>query len=287
MLLLASENSKLYKLPIGRATFALKDVYSRARALGLDDIAEPVKVALGDARWAMQLVMQFRSGHSGLYPPAATKMDGVVDHTVAGLGGYLEAQRRLFRGEARGDAAERLLRILFPDGVAAIVRLPYTAEHAQIEAMLQRAAADDLADDIARLPELAELLERLAERNREYGAILSTAAEAPTRDDLRKAKAVCQERVAQVAFMLISHYGLREPDKADERDHLLEPILKQNEAMRLARRRQRPIGDIDPETGEALDGGPVNEDGAPDSAVADADPDNLDGDAVQDDESAA
>lgn len=270
MLMAASDQPKLYQLPIGRATFALSDVHARALALGLDEIARLVEIALTDARWAMQLMMSFQSGYSSLYPPAAVRMDGIVDHVVVGVESYLQVQIRIYRGEPRGDAAERLRQVFFPQGVAAVTRLPFAEEHAQIAAILERAAADDLAEDIALLAELATLLARLAERNREYGEILSAGSKTPTNADLAEARARCQERVVQVIGLLISHYGLREPDKTAERDHLLEPILTQNEAMRQIRRRRRPPTDIDPDTGEPVDDPPV---------LADEDDDELDDDA--------
>jgi len=256
MVLLASENSNLYKLPITRAAFALETVRDRAQVLRRDDFIRLLEIALTDTRWAMQLVMSFRAGHTSQYPPAARKMDGVVDHLIVGGESYLQAQVRIYRGEPRGDAAERLLRIFFPRGVGAITRLPFVEEQAEVEALLQRAATDELADDIALLPELPDWLQRLTERNREYGALLGAAATVPTRTELRQAQAQCQERVTQVMFYIISYYGLLDPDNTEERDHLLEPIMQQNEAARLARRRHRSPGDVDPETGEELEGQP-------------------------------
>ena len=262
MLRPASELTSFYKFPMSRCEFALNGVRERALALGQDEIAQLAERAIDEVRRSMRIVLSFDGGHSGLYAPEARSLDVSVDRIIAALQGYLGAQIRAYHGEPRAAAATRISRVLFPNGVASVVRLPFAEEHAQINMLLERAADDDLAGDIALLPELPELLARLTERNREYGDALRAGTGVPTRDDVNEARATCQERLAEVAALIIGLYALRTPEDTEGRDHLLQPILEQNDAIRVARRQRQLPTDVDPETGEEL---------GPDSSAGDLD----------------
>lgn len=252
MLERASEMNSFYQFPMGRCEFALNGVLVRARALGQEEIARLTELAIDEVRRSMRIVLSFNAGHSGLYPPEARPLDISVDRTVTAIEGYCGIQSRVYDGEPRAAAATRINRALFPNGVAAVIRLPYAEEHAQINMLLERAAADDLADDVAMLPELPALLERLRERNLEYGEVLRAGTDVPKRNDVRDALALCQDRLAEVASLIIGLFALRAPDDTEGRDHLLQPILEQNEAIRVARRQRKKPSDIDPTTGEEI-----------------------------------
>ena len=252
MVIRVSELSSLYKFPLGRCVFALRDVEGRAQALGQRDVARLAGRHASEAQDAMELMMRFRAGYESQYPPEATAMDNAVDRCLGGVAGYLDVQIRVYPDEPRGEAAERVLRALFPDGVASVSRLPFAEEHEQINALLDRARAEDLAEDVRALPELPSLLERLRTRNDEYGELLRHSQPAPSREEVRQAQQLCQDRVAETLSLIIGHYALHFPERSDERDHLLEPIVRQNEALRALRRRRRVPVDVDPQTGEEL-----------------------------------
>lgn len=252
MVIRVSELSNLYKFPLGRCVFALRSVEKRAQGVGQRDVALLAGRHAGGAQEAMELVMRFQAGYDSLYPPETTAVDNIVDRCLTGVAGYLDVQIRVYPDEPRGEAAERVLRALFPAGVAAVSRLPFAEEHEQVNTLLERATAEDLAEDVRTLPELVGLLERLDERNREYGELLRQAQLAPTREDVRQAQQRCQDRLAETLSLIIGLYALHSPERTDERDHLLEPIMRQNEALRLLRRRRRVPVDVDPQTGEEL-----------------------------------
>ena len=248
-----AELSNLAKLPLGRCGFALRAVAERADAVGQREIASFAQQGADSVKESMAMALRFQASPNGQYPPEAVALDGQVDNCVAGVAGYLDVQRRVYPDEPAGLAAERLSRALLPEGIAAVTRLPFTEQHEQIDALLQRAEADDLAGDIGAVPELRNLLARLRKRNQEYGEVLRQSQSGPSRDEVREALEESQERVAQTLSLIIGLYASRDPEKVDERDHLLEPILVQDQATRALRRRRRAVVDVDPDTGETLD----------------------------------
>lgn len=268
-----AELLSLYKFPVGRCLFALRAVEERALAVSAAAVAELAGRGVAEVEDILNAQVRYRAGADGLYPPHAVAADGLVDRCLGGIDGYLDVQMRMYPGEPRAQAAERLQQALLPHGVAAISRLPYAEEHSHVGALLARALAPGLAADVAALPEMAELLERLRVRNAEYGALLRSVPTTPTRAEIDAGRERSQELLAGTAALIIGLYVARGPQYDAERDHLLQPILKQNEALRKARRRRQAPVDIDPTTGEELGADPDGEqpepamDEAPDAAL--------------------
>jgi hypothetical protein len=242
----------LYRFPLGRCEFALREVARRATVLNKTDITALAGRGADRAKSALKVSLLSQNSHSGQYPPEAAGADNLVDHCVAGTDGYLELQARVYQGEERAAAAERLRAELLPQGVAAITKLPYTEQHAQVNTMLERADDAELAADVAALPEMRSLLERVRTFNISYGNILSNVVSRASSDERRQAQQSCQELLYATAGLIIGHYALHDPDNTAERDHLLEPILHQNAAIGAARRQRRLPRDVDPGTGDEL-----------------------------------
>ncbi len=242
----------LYRFPFGRCEFTLREVARRASARNKSEIMALATRGADRAKGALMMSLLSQNSHGGQYPPEASIVDNLVDHCIAGIESYLELQWRVYQGEPRAAAAERLRAELLPQGIAAITKLPYTEQHAQVNTMLERADDADLADDVAALPEMRSLLERVRTVNGDYGAILSNVVSRASSAERRGAQQSCQELLSATAGLIIGHYALHEPDNTADRDHLLEPILHQNAALGAARRQRRQPRDVDPDTGVEL-----------------------------------
>jgi hypothetical protein len=242
----------LYRFSPGRALWAARQVQRRALAMNNTEIGALAAISASSAEEALGLTQRARGNRTAQYPPEATAADNLVDHGVAGVDGYLDVQSRMYQGEARAAAADRLRTALLPDGVAAITRLPYAEQHGSVSVLLARAADPALAADIAVLPEMSSLLTRLSGFNDQYGTVLAQVLPRTPREALREAEQRCQEVLEALTGLIIGHFRLHEPENTAGRDHLLEPILQQNAAIRAARRQRRPPLDVDPETGEEL-----------------------------------
>ena len=243
---------RLNKFPVSRCVFVLQEVRVRAVARDAPAIAELAGRGAAQAQQALQVDSSRRSARTTQFPPEAKELDHMVDYGLNGIGGYFNTQIRLFQGEERGAAAQRVKQVLLPEGVGFITSQPYADQHAQVEGLLQRAASPALSADMAVLVELPVLLERLRVVNEKYGAALLQAISAPTRQDVRDEHARCQEILAEVVALIFGHYALQPPERQEDRDFLLEPILRQDEAIRARRRRRRGGQDTEPVTDPAL-----------------------------------
>ena len=263
-MLMAAEWSRLNRFPLGRIAFSLESTAKRAMALPepLMLVAELARHGAEAARQGLELESEFRSitASRGRFPPRTRTLDRRLDRCMVGFDGFLVSQATMFAHLARGQAAQRLSTSLYPEGVTAIIRLPYTAQHARISVLLRKARSPELADDVAELPELALMLAELESCNDAYGEALREVNDRPTGNDVRAARTRCQEFLAATVSLIFGLYGLADPDRMAERDHLLEPILDQNAAVREARRRNTAPSDADPDTGIDLGTGVVDTD---------------------------
>ncbi len=252
MIIRSAEILSFRRVPVGRMVFALTEVEQRAQKRGLQTIAEHASMGASYGREVLKDAMRWAASSRGRYVPEAADLDFEIDGVLAGIDGYLQSQERIYPNDARGDAATTLRQQLLPEGVAAIIRLPFAQQHAQITALLERANDPDMAEVHAALPEFAELLARLSELNQRYGEALQQETEVPTRGELAAGRARGQDILADTAALILAHYALQAPDDDDGRTDLLQPILEQVAAAR----RRRGAPDIDPDTGEPNTGEP-------------------------------
>lgn len=244
---------KLNQFPVSRCVFVLEEVQARAVTREVPTIAELAGRGAVHAQQTMHFDTSLQAARGTRFPPAAKELNHLVDHGVNGINSYCNTQIHLFRGKERGAAAERVKPVLLPKGVAFITAQPYADQHEQVNRLLERAAAPALQGDMAILVELPVLLERLRVVNDEYGAALFPTASAITRQELRNERARCQEFLAEVVALIFGHFALQPPERQADRDYLLEPILRQDEAIRARRRRRRRDGqDTDPVTDPLL-----------------------------------
>jgi hypothetical protein len=187
---------------------------------------------------ALDVDQRQRALRPSRFPPEARELDQLVDAAVNGLDNYCESQMGLFRGEDRAAAAARLRRALLPDGVAEITQLPYVEQHKQIDALLARAQAADAVADLAILPDMGAILARIGELNTQYGDVLRDTEATLTRQDVRARHLECQELLCALTCLIIGYFGAL-PERHADRDRLLEPIVRENDALRARRRRRR------------------------------------------------
>jgi hypothetical protein len=241
MLLPASSLLKLNQFPLSRCLFVLEQVRDRAGALGLPGIVTLAELAMVRVRDALDLDQRQRALRTSRFPADARELDLLVDAAINGLDEYCASQVSLYRGTERAAAAARLRRALLPGGVGEITQLPYADEHKQIDALLARAEAPDVTADLSILPDMAVALVRVRVLNTQYGERLRDTEESLTRQDVRASHRECQELLCALACLIIGHFGAL-PERHADRDRLLEPILRENEALREHRRRRRAGG---------------------------------------------
>ncbi|WP_428263682.1 hypothetical protein [Haliangium sp.] len=251
----------LYRFPSGRRLYAMLELQRRATALGLTQVVEHAARAVAHDRYALEREGRYIPLRSAQYGPDAIALDQQVDRKLAALDGFLDSQLRMFEeGSERAQAAAYLRDRFFPRGIAAMVRQSFIQEHMEVDALLGRREQPAVAAAIEALPGLAHMLDELKASNDQYGAAISDDDDRPTTDELRMLQAHGQRLMAEVIGLVVGHFGSTAPDDYDSLQHVLEPILEQQEVMGALHRRRRRIVDVDPETGDELpEGGEVGE----------------------------
>jgi hypothetical protein len=265
MLVPASRLVNLYLFPPGRGIHALERVHAGALALGLDDVVLHAADGIVQFRTLGELQTRFRTGRVNLYGTDTIELDNQLDRSLTTVDTHLEGQIRLFPGaHPRAVAAGIIRPVLFLEGVAAITRQAFVQQRVSVDRMLEAYHAPALAPARADLPELDPMMARVAELNQQYGTSIDAYdRERPSVDRLRAAQERAQNCLAEIVVLILAGSLRGAPEQRERVAALLEPILRQNEAVRQSRRRRQPVQDIEPVDGIDLPG-----DDPPDSAPA-------------------
>jgi hypothetical protein len=204
----------LNEFPMSRCVMVLQEVGRRALARDASAIAAQAGRAAAEAQRAVDRDTRQQAADLG----------HLVEHGVNGIASYCNAQVRVFRGEERAAAAERVKGALLPEGTGSITSLPAEAQRQQVDVLLARAQAPALAADMALLIELPVLLGRLRVVNEKLGAALRTRDSGPTAEEMRAERERCQALLGETVGLILAHYA-GQPEQRADRDYLLEPFV--------------------------------------------------------------
>ncbi len=216
--------------PLSRCVLVMQEISRRALARDADAIAEMAGRAVVQARRTIDLDAQQAAGIT----PEVAELALMVGHGVNAIHGYCNAQINVYRGEQRAAAAEHVKHTLLPGGVHGITALPHAAQPAEVDALLRRAKAPELAEDMGSLVEMPVLLARLRMLNQKYGAALlrlagsgSTPEQGEQGEQGKEARAErerWQELLVETVALIQEQCA--QPERRADRDYLLEPILR-------------------------------------------------------------
>jgi hypothetical protein len=247
--------TNLYRFPTGRRLHALREIARRAMELVVAPAVTHATRAIAHDQKVMAMEAAMAAANTSQHGPGAAVLDRKVDRAITGLELHLDAQVRMYGEEhSIGRDATLVRDELLPDGAGAITFLPYATQHERIDALLAivEDPAGAIGQAVTRVPGLSQMFTQLRTLNDDYGTSLHGYDRSrPTREELAEAQAEGQDNLAEVVFVIMAHYA-GQPELRAQRDSLLEPVLRQNEAIRLARRRRRLPGDVDPEAGIEL-----------------------------------
>jgi len=241
----------LYQFPTGRRLFAMRQVAEVAREAGVPQIAELAQSAVKQDLKTAELEAAWRRSRAKTEGKRkrANDLDGQLDRTLGGMARQLGALVHTFGDQPIGPRASALLGHLFPEGAAAITTMSYENELAASEVILEDltgphandAAALNLAPFVERLrtllPEFRESLKQETTREVSY-------------DEVRQARATGQETMLRVVAKILGDFPGSSAEDVQTRQSLLGPAMNQNRRIAEAFSRRRPVGDVNPETGE-------------------------------------
>lgn len=244
---------KLCMLTPGRCIFALMQLRQRAAARGLDALLPDIDQAIAYNYLVLERKQARRRKKQNARP-----IDREIDRIIALIYSRLDSFSKDVTTPELAALTTTLLQTLFPEGVGAHVKLPYSEQAGANEQVLAELAKEQYQSLIAQLG-LQPLIARLGALNTEFREVLgaSIAALKPT-TSLREDTSRGHDLYLQIIAKIVGQFS-GEAD-ADARADLLGPVLSQDAEIRAHRRRRRRIVDVDPTTGEPAEDEPVEGD---------------------------
>ena len=201
------------------------------------------------------------------YTDQVVDIDAIVDQLLGGL-------RDVARGHIRGLPAddpmavmcEHFLTEVFPNGLQAVVSLPFVDQVAAVEVIVGKLGGE-LADTVRALG-LEQKRERLAELTVEYRRLVDEIRSEMRFTDIREARALGHELLRQIIVMVLGRFhDAADPDHLAARDALLAPLIIQlDETRARARARRRNRADESDASGPGDSGDDLGDDDLVDAA---------------------
>jgi hypothetical protein len=238
---------RLYRFPSGRRLFAVQAVLAAATRLGEQPAIDLATQCVTTERAARKLQRAWRSQKSAEVATRAFELDPRVDRLVSTLHEIpARALSTLPASHPRAAQATAYINALFPDGPAAITRLPYEEEVVAVEDLLELLLADEMQETIVRFA-LTDYVSELAQLVPQYRAEIeaSPKGEVVFRQ-VRDALVDGQRHLVRLVALLLGVWA-QDPGKGAE---LMAPILQQQDRIGAALRSKRRVSDVDPDTGE-------------------------------------
>lgn len=255
-----------YEFTSGRRLFALRKVRSLAHEEGFTELVKHCDASVAhelatreiERRWAAEPA-DTRSN------PAAQRIDVLVDRTLGAIRDHVVVQTQ---GAAPDDPihaqAETFLKRIFPVSVFDVTSMPFIDELAAVDDIVVLLKGE-LAPAVKEFG-LGRLTKRLGDLAVEYREALDTPPPSLVAwGKVRAARAEGQGMLLEAVALIAGKHHKRTPEGTAARVRLLEPIIKQNEAIGLYLRARRSVTDVNPETGSDEPGAPgaANEPAAP------------------------
>jgi hypothetical protein len=254
-----SQFIKVYGFSTGRRMVALRKTRKVALGLGAHAIVVHIDIALEHDSKTRELDLEWLGYRdSQLTRSELRPIDDLVDTSLTGIrDGALSLTKGARHCDAIADKARRLLAEVFPAGVAAVSTLPCVDELAAVEVIASRLQGD-LAPLVSELG-LTLQVKRLVDLVPEYRQVIDKGPDAIEFRKVREAREQGQLYLLEVMTLILgTYFNSKSSEHMAARAALLEPIMEQQEAIRVYRQARRPVLDLDPET-ELLDTRPFVE----------------------------
>lgn len=223
----------LVKLPSDRRLQAFQEMLDLAREDGADQLATHLERALAHERQLGELEQRWRDDEQPDQPaPEMLEVDNLTDHTLSAIRFVLVAHlRSALPDYERSAAAGRVSKAIFPDGLDAVISLPYAEELSAIEGIVQ-SLREELAAEVEMLG-LRHLVARLAKLAVPYREALERTSDTVMYRAVKKARDRGHEFMLEIVALIVGRY-FRADDPVHERKRalLLEPLVAQQQALR-------------------------------------------------------
>ncbi|QDG54345.1 erythromycin esterase family protein [Persicimonas caeni] len=246
---------KSRQLPTGRRMFVAQAMRQVAEELGDTELVADCDASLavdGDTLNVEQNYKRSKSQSSNARG-RAMEVDADIDRVLSGMHAVAEGQS--VGEDVTADQARTFLVEAFPEGLFALVTQSFEEQLANMNVLLER-FDNDLAAHVDAIG-VRRHADKLADLVVEFRAELEKdSRQQVSYADVKNARAKGLEQFAHLIFRALAAHGT----DAETRDRLLAEFQRQNEIVADAYRRNRPVEDIDPETGEPVADDTVDDD---------------------------
>ncbi len=237
----------LVEFSSGRRIYALEQVRQVALARGAPVLVARINRAVADDRETLELDRRWAERiATASYEPEVIELDLYVDQVLIGIRDVAKAYcKGMQPGSHKHRVAERLLTEVFPNGLEAIISLPYIEQVAMVEVILARLQGE-LAAVVTDLM-LTHVVDRLAVLTARYRQLVRADPRECNFAAVRAARERGQNNLLEIIALIVGTYhDHSDPDHIVARRTLLAPILEQDRIIRAHLRLRGGVDDLDP-----------------------------------------
>ncbi len=250
----ATNHVKNRRMPVGRYIYALEDMSEIAKERALAGVKEAVDNALVTGRKAKRVQFSYEQtrDQTSKARGRSVELDQQIDAIIVAIRNVVRDRIIGIDGDPIEEAAQLILKTVYPRGARAITHLSFEAQLATMTVMIEH-FRNDLAEAVTLtgVDREVSLMEELVEEFRTELRV----SEKPgvTYDELKEAISELHEHTALVRAVCVAAYPSLDQAATEARESLLAPLVDQENRVAEAQRRQRRVLDVDPSTGEEID----------------------------------
>jgi len=253
----SSDMFDFYLFPLSRQQYSLRQIDHALADCNDEVLRERVAEAIRLGEEARELDFTFSGGtRINEYGPEARSVDQELDRALGAVSKFLTTTAQAY-GEtsAQAQLARYAAGRLFPDGVRAVIHLPYVVQEDTVRLILRRVETEPRLGRALRELGADRFLERVAEVHARYQVALRKDRHQPTFSQVKEARRAGQERLCQIVVLVLARLvtGEHEGDQAAALWKALREVKDQNAAIGRYYKRRRRVTEVDPETGEELE----------------------------------
>ncbi|MBN2529442.1 MAG: hypothetical protein JXR76_23845 [Deltaproteobacteria bacterium] len=245
----------LLHLTTGRRLYALKKCLAAAKKVGASaQLISLIEQAISHDTAAVDMEVAWsRSKKISTARGESANLDNQIDGVLGAIQSSLKNNIAVLPGDDPiAAASNELMGQIFPEGVHAIITLPFEDQLVMNESIISRLQGEFAGD--AATTGITPFVERLASLNAQFRVELEKTSEKEIAwNTIAAAADKGNLYLRQITAIVLGNYYEDTPEAAQMRKALLSPIVEQCDRVRLARKGRRPAKDVDPNTGEELE----------------------------------
>ncbi len=242
----------IYRFPTSRRVFVHNTLRKLADAQGLTTLVEHIDIALAFDTELLVLESKWRLGKPPLdVQPRDIDID--IDRIHGTLSFLLRRATNIFGDNSPvSSQAETLHQLLYPTGVAALIRQRHVDQLAHNTRVLEELASpawETLLKDLG----ISIYVPKLRALNDDFALVLEyTQGPKPQAlyNEVRAARIEGQNLLCETIAHILVAFSNPSPADLEQRDQLLAPLLAQNEHIGSYLRQRSAVPEVDPNTGQ-------------------------------------